>query len=81
MIGGRRKQARVMLRPATGIFEVMLPEFHSSATYEVSLGDSPRAKDVCDWLGHVAEKRWASAEVLGQLVQAIDHVIGLRGLR
>jgi len=70
-----------MLRPASGILEILLPEYHPTATYEVCLGAHPTASEICDWLGHVAEKRWASPEVLGHLVLAMDKVIGLQGLR
>lgn len=70
-----------MFRPVVGIYEILLPEYHADATYEVCLGDNPTASDVCDWLGHVAEKTWARPEVLGALVLAIDRIVGLQGLR
>lgn len=70
-----------MFRPASGIFEVSLPEYHADASYEVCLGAEPTASDVCDWLGHVAEKTWARPEVMGALILAIDKVVGLQGLR
>ena len=81
MIGAKRREPLVMLRPASGVLEIMLPEYHSAAVYEVCLGTHPTASDICHWLGHVVEKRWASPEVLGHLVLAIDQVFGLRGRR
>jgi hypothetical protein len=59
---------------------VTLPQFHADAFYEIPLAHIETARDFCNWLGHLMEKAWADAELLGMIVIAIDDAIGLRGL-
>lgn len=81
MLGGTLTDESVVFRPHSGVFLVRLPEYHSVAHYEIPLGDRPTAADVCRWLGHVAEKKWATPHRMAALIKAIDCVYGLKGLQ
>lgn len=80
MLGGTVTDESVVFRPTSGVFLIRLPEYHGAAIYEIPLGDDPSAADVCRWLGHISEKRWATPHRIAALVKAIDCVYGLKGL-
>lgn len=48
--------------------------------YEVDLARCATPADVLEWLAHLAEKRWGTADVLGAFVLALHEVAGLRSL-
>ena len=47
---------------------------HGDPFSGVAITDS----EILDWLGHLQEKRWATEEVMGALLRALDATIGLR---
>ena len=49
-----------------------------NSEYEIPLMLCRTSAQKCDWLAQVAEKSWATREVLGGLVQAFDATMGLR---
>jgi len=54
------------------------PKDFPGCLYEIDLDRCQTSGQKCDWLAQIAEKTWASPEVLGHLVQALDEVVGLR---
>lgn len=61
-----------------GLLVCDIPGFPKGAQYEISLTRCQTSAQKCDWLAQIAEKSWATREVLGGLVQALDAVVGLR---
>lgn len=55
-----------------------IPDFPKGSQYEIDLKRCQTSAQKCDWLAQIAEKSWATREVLGGLVQALDAVVGLR---
>lgn len=55
-----------------------IPGHSSHAEYYVDLARSHTAEARCDWLAQIAEKTWATPEILGQLVLAFDSLVGMR---
>ena len=55
-----------------------IPGFPKSAEYQIDLATCKTSAEKCDWLAQIAEKSWATREVLGALVQVMDTVVGLR---
>lgn len=50
--------------------------------YEIPIAELHSPAGVLKWLGQIREKTWANDEVLGQMVRAINHIVGdLRGLK
>jgi len=52
--------------------------YPAGATYEIALSRCHTSAQKCDWLAQVAEKTWATSEILGDLVRALDATVGLR---
>ena len=55
-----------------------IPGMPQGTTYEIDLERCITVAQKCDWLAQVAEKSWASRDVLGGLVKAMDAIVGLR---
>lgn len=53
-----------------------IPGYES--TYEIDLDRCQTSVQKCDWLAQIAEKSWATRDVLGGLVQALYSSVGLR---
>jgi hypothetical protein len=55
-----------------------IPGYPKGSEYVIELSRAQTPAQKCDWLAQVAEKAWATREVLGGLVQAFDATVGLR---
>jgi len=47
--------------------------------YEIDLDRARTSAGVMDWVAHLQEKPWLSDEAVGQLVRAMDDIVGIRG--
>lgn len=56
----------------------VIPEMPIGVTYEIDLDRCITLAQKCDWLAQIAEKTWASRDVLGGLVRAMNAIVGLR---
>jgi hypothetical protein len=51
-------------------------------TYDIHKDWSHTTKEICEWLGQIAEKSWCTPSILGELVMAFNEVNGdLRGMQ
>lgn len=49
--------------------------------YQIDFDRSRTCKEVCNWLGQIAEKTWCNTQLLGELVLAFNEINGdLRGM-
>ena len=55
-----------------------VPGFPKGTEYVIGLEQCRTPAQKFDWLAQIAEKAWATREVLGGLVQALDETVGLR---
>lgn len=72
--------AVVQLHRDPRVIWIRLPEVGTHAEYEIDLDRVKTCRDVCDWLSHLIEKNWATPEVLGNVVRALDAAGCMRGL-
>ena len=49
--------------------------------YDIPICSARNSKQICNWLGQIAEKNWCTFEMLGELLIAFSVVNGdLRGI-
>jgi len=46
--------------------------------YQVSLRDCCNSAQILDWIAQVADKTWASNELIGELVRYLDYLLHLQ---
>lgn len=65
-------------KPLTDVVWCQIPGFPKGSYYEIDLARAQTSAQKCDWLAQIAEKSWATQEILGALVQMLDATVGLR---
>lgn len=54
---------------------------HPGYDYDILRREARTCKEICSWLGQIAEKTWGSKELLGELVLAFNIINkDLRGI-
>jgi len=54
---------------------------HPGYDYDIEVSRARTCKEICSWLGQIAEKTWGSKELLGELVMAFNIINkDLRGI-
>ena len=47
--------------------------------YDVRLSECNSSAQILDWIIQIAEKTWATNDVIGELVRALDDILGIQG--
>ena len=52
---------------------------HKGTDYEVYLDECNNSAQILDWIIQVSQKSWTTASVIGELVRAMDDILGIQG--
>jgi hypothetical protein len=55
------------------------PEMSKGEEYYVPLEEATTAAQVLDWIAQISKKRWATADVVANLIWALDDLLNLQG--
>ena len=47
--------------------------------YDVRLSECNSSAQILDWIIQIAEKTWATNDVIGELVRALNDILGIQG--
>jgi hypothetical protein len=51
---------------------------HKFFPYEISIDKCRTGEEILDWFGHMLEKTWVTSDTIGDLVVALDEIVGLQ---
>jgi len=52
---------------------------HKGTDYEVYLDECNNSAQILDWIIQVSQKSWATNDVIGELVRALDDILNIQG--
>ena len=52
---------------------------HKGTNYEVYLDECNNSAQILDWIVQVSQKSWSTNDVIGELVRALDDILGIQG--
>ena len=52
---------------------------HKEIQYEIYLDECNSSAQILDWIIQVSQKSWATDDVIGELIRALDDILGIQG--